>query len=96
MKLMKVEIEDAYMKDIHELISLSLEVEAIPLMFSLISPTSKVGAVEKYCKRLMSIVDLMYLETLLPQNFWDYMTITVSYILNYTPSSSGTKISFKL
>ena len=65
-KLLKVEIEDEYMKDIHELISSSLEVESVPLVFSSISPTSRVRAAEKYCNRLMSMVDLMYLQTSLP------------------------------
>ena len=43
-KLLKVEIEDEFMKDIRELVILSLEVESIPLVLSSISPTSGVGA----------------------------------------------------
>ena len=69
MKLLKVEIEDEFMKDIHELISPILEVASIPLMFSSISQTSRVGAAERYCTRLMSMVDLMYLKTLFPCSF---------------------------
>ena len=79
------------MKDIHELISPSLEIESILLVFSLISPTSRVGAIEKYCNRLMSMVDLMYMETSFPHSFWDYVVITTFYISKYTPCSSGPK-----
>ena len=68
-KLLKVEIEDEYMKDIHGIISLSLEVESIPLVFSSISSTNKVGAAERYYNRLMCMVDLMYLETSLSHSF---------------------------
>ena len=96
MKLLKIEIENEYMKNIHEIIILSLEVESIQLVFSSISPTSRVGVEKKYCIRLMSMVDLMYPETLLPHSFWDYAVITTSYILNHTPSSSGPKTPFKL
>ena len=63
MKLLKVQIEDEYMKDIHELISPSLEVESIPLVFSSISPTTRVGTAKRYYTRLTSMVDLMYLKT---------------------------------
>ena len=84
------------MKDIHELISPSLKEESIPLMFSSISPTSRVGEAEKYCHKLMSMVDMMYLETSLPYSFWDYVAITASYILTHTPISSGQKTPFKL
>ena len=91
-KLLKMKIEDEYMKDIHELISLSLEVESIQLVFSSISLTSRVGAIERYCTRLMSMVDLMYLETSLPHSFWDYAAITASNILNHTLSSSRPKL----
>ena len=96
MKHLKVKIKDEYMKYIHELISLSLDVESIPLVFSSINPTSRVGAVEKYRTRLISMVDLMYLETSLPYSFWDYAEITTSYILNHAPSSSGPKTPFEL
>ena len=85
-KLLKVEIEYEYMKDIHELISLSLIEESVPLVFSLISPTSRVRWKEKYCNKLMSIVDMMYLKTSLPHSFWDYDH--TSYILNHTSISS--------
>ena len=51
------------MKDIHELISLSLEDKSIPLMFSSISLTSRVRAAKKYYNRLISLADLMYIET---------------------------------
>ena len=44
----------------------------------------------------MSMVDLMYLETLLPHSFWDYAAITISYIFNHTVSSSGQKTPFEL
>ena len=47
-QLLKVAIEDKYMNDILELISPSLEVESILLMFSSINTTSRVGAAEKY------------------------------------------------
>ena len=76
------------MKDIHELIILSLEVESIIFVFSSISPTSRVGVAERYYTRLRSMVDLIYLETTLPHSFWDYAVITAFYILNHTPSSS--------
>ena len=58
-KLLKVEIEDEYMKDIHELISPSLQVESTPLVCSSTSPISRVGATEKYHNKLISMVDLM-------------------------------------
>ena len=80
------------MKDIHELISLILEVAFIPLVFSSISQTSRVRAVEKYNPKLMSMVDLMYLEIFLPHSFWDYAVIIASYILNNTLNSSGLKL----
>ena len=96
MKLLKVEIEDELMKDIHELVSLILEVASILLVFSLIRQTSRVGAVERYYTKLLSMADLLYLETLLPHSLWDYATITASYILNHTPNSSGLKTSFRL
>ena len=95
-KLLKVKIEDEFMKDIRELISPILEVASISLVFSSISQTSKVRAVERYCTRLISMVDRMYLETLLPHSFWDYVTITASYILNHTLNSSGLKTPFEL
>ena len=80
------------MKDIHELISLILEVASITLVFSSISQTSRVRAVEKYNPKLMSMVDLMYLEIFLPHSFWDYAVIIASYILNNTLNSSGLKL----
>ena len=43
-KLMKVEIEDEFMKDIHELISLIWEVASILLVFSSTSQTSRIRA----------------------------------------------------
>ena len=55
-KLLKVQIEEDYMKNIHELISLSLEIESILFVFSSISPTSRVGATEKYCTRLINVL----------------------------------------
>ena len=58
-KLLKVEIEDEFMKDIYELISPSLKVASIFFVFSSISQTSRVGAAKRYCTRLMSMVDLM-------------------------------------
>ena len=60
-KLLKVEIEHEFMKDVHKLISPSLEVVSIPLIFSSISPTSRVRATERYYTKLMSMVELMYL-----------------------------------
>ena len=96
MKLLKVETEDDFMKDIHKLISPSLEVESIPFVFSSISPTSRVGAAEKYCTRLMSMVDMMYLETSLLHSFEDYAAIIASYILNHTSSSSRPKTPFEV
>ena len=78
-KVLKVEIEDEFMKDIHELISLSLEVEFIWFVFSSISPSSRGGVAERYCTRLMSMVNLMYLETSFPHSLWDYAVVTASY-----------------
>ena len=95
-KLLKVEIEDEFMKDIHKLISLSLEVMSIPLVLLLISQTSRVGMTEKNCTKLMSMVNLMYLETLLPHSFWDSTMITASYILNHTPNSNRLKTFFEI
>ena len=89
-------MEDKFMKDIHELTSPSLEVASIPLVFSLISQRSRVGAAERCCTRLMSMVNLIYLETLLPRRFWDYVAFTTSYILNHTPNSSGLKTPFEI
>ena len=68
-KLLTVEIEDEYMKDIHELINSSLKEKSVLLMFSSISPTSRVKDVEMYCNKLMSMVNLLYLETSLPHSF---------------------------
>ena len=68
-KLLKLEIEDEFVKDIHEPISLSLEIASIPLVFLSISQASRVEAAERNYIRLMSMVDLMYLETLLPCSF---------------------------
>ena len=65
-------------------------------MFSSISPTSRVGAVEKYCNILMSMVDMMYLETSLTHSFQDSVAITASYILNHTPISNGQKTPLEL
>ena len=48
-KLLKVEIEDEFTKDIYDLISPNLEVVSIPLVFSSISQTSRVGEAERYC-----------------------------------------------
>ena len=95
-KLLKVEIEDEYMKDIHELISPSLKKESIPLVFSLISLISRVRATDKYCNKLMSMVDMIYLETSLLHSLWDYAVIIASFILNHTTISSGRKTSFEL
>ena len=71
MKLLTVDIEDEYIKDIHELISSSMKEKSIPLMFSSISITSRVKVAERYCNKLMSMIDLMYLETSFPHSFWD-------------------------
>ena len=46
-KLLKVEMEDEFMKDTHELISLSLEVVSIPLVFSSISLISRARVVKR-------------------------------------------------
>ena len=68
-KLLTLEIEDKYMTDIHELINPSLKEKSVPLVFSSISPTSRVEVAERYCNKLMSKVDLMYLEPSLPHSF---------------------------
>ena len=65
-------------------------------MFSSISPTSRVGVVEKYYNKWMSMVDMMYLETSLHHIFGDYAAIIASYILNHTLISSGLKTPFEL
>ena len=75
----QVEIEDDFIKDIHELISLIMKVASIPFVFSSIISTSRVGAAKRYCTRLMSMLDLTYLETLLPHSFWEYVVITAFY-----------------
>ena len=95
MNLLKVEIEDEFMKDIHYLITPSLEVVSIALVFSSISQTSRVGAAERYYTRLMSMVNLMYLKTFLPRSFRDYVAITYFYILNHTTNSSVLKTLFR-
>ena len=96
-KLLKMEIEDDFMKNIHGLISLILEVASILLVFSSISQTSRVGVAKGYCTRLMSnMVDLMYLETFIPYSLWDYVAITTSYILNHTLNSSRLKTPFEI
>ena len=84
------------MKDIHELISPSLEIASISLVFSSISQTSRVRVVERYCTRLMSMAYLMYLETLLPRSFQDYAAITASYTLNHTPNQSKLNTPFEI
>ena len=58
--------------------------------------SSKNQGCNRYCTRLMSMVDLMYLETILPCSFQDYAAITASYTLNHTPNSSRQKTSFEI
>ena len=62
-KLLKVEIVDEYMKNIYDFISPSVKDKSVLLVFSSISSTSRVRETEKYCNRLISMVDLMYLKT---------------------------------
>ena len=72
-KLLRMEIKDEFMKDIHELISPSLEVVSTLSVFSSISQTSRVRVVErwtwciwKYC----FLIDFGIMQRLSPLTSW--------------------------